>query len=300
MTTVPEATGAAPARAYGKQFVVLWLVISAILTPLVVIFLGPKIPPGNGSVQASEQVFSNEVMLGVVTPVCVLVLLFLIYALAAFRARGAGGRRRPADPRRLRDPDRLGGRDDRDGALPRRLRHLRAAQERLRRWPGPDGRVPSGRALERDGRAGDRAAVGVDVPLPDLRGRRDAAPRPAGEHADQAARHLAGRGALLLGVPARREGRREPRASTTSPTSRRRGRGRSRSTAPSSAASGTATCSTPARSCRPPTSRPGSSSSRRTSRRSPSTCRRTRPPTSPTRSSAPDEPAPERKEPSER
>ena len=89
MSAVPEATGAAPAKAYGRQFVVLWLVISAIATPLVVIFLGPEIPPGNGSVQASEQVFSNEVMLGVVTPVCVLVLLFLVYAVAAFRARGA-------------------------------------------------------------------------------------------------------------------------------------------------------------------------------------------------------------------
>ena len=89
MSAVPEVTGAAPAKAYGRQFVVLWLVISAIVTPLVVIFLGPEIPPGNGSVQASEQVFSNEVMLGVVTPVCVLVLLFLVYAVAAFRARGA-------------------------------------------------------------------------------------------------------------------------------------------------------------------------------------------------------------------
>ncbi len=89
MSTVPEVTGAAPAKAYGRQLVVLWLVISAIVTPLVVIFIGPEIPPGNGSVQASEQVFSNEVMLGVVTPVCVLVLLFLVYAVAAFRARGA-------------------------------------------------------------------------------------------------------------------------------------------------------------------------------------------------------------------
>jgi cytochrome c oxidase subunit 2 len=89
MSTAPHASGAAPTRAYGKQFVVLWIVISAIVTPLVVIFIGPKIPPGNGSVQATEQVFSNQVMLGVVTPVCVLVLLFLVYAVAAFRARGA-------------------------------------------------------------------------------------------------------------------------------------------------------------------------------------------------------------------
>ena len=89
MSAVPDVTGAPPAKSHGRQFVVLWVVISAIVTPLVVIFVGPKIPPGNGSVQASEQVFSNEVMLGVVTPVCVLVLLFLVYAVAAFRARGS-------------------------------------------------------------------------------------------------------------------------------------------------------------------------------------------------------------------
>jgi cytochrome c oxidase subunit II len=89
MSSVPHASGAPSGTAHGKRFVVLWLVISAIVTPLVVVFIGPEIPPGNGSVQASEQVFSNEVMLGVVTPVCVLVLLFLIYAVAAFRARGA-------------------------------------------------------------------------------------------------------------------------------------------------------------------------------------------------------------------
>ena len=89
MSSVPHATGAPSARTHGKRFVVLWLLISVIVTPLVVIFIGPKIPPGNGSVQATEQVFSNEVMLGVVTPVCVFVLLFLVYAGAAFRARGA-------------------------------------------------------------------------------------------------------------------------------------------------------------------------------------------------------------------
>jgi cytochrome c oxidase subunit II len=88
MSSVPHATGAPTARAYGKQFIVLWVVLSVILTPLLVIFIGPKIPPGNGSVQASEQVFSNQVMLGLVTPVCVLVLLFLVYAVVLFRARG--------------------------------------------------------------------------------------------------------------------------------------------------------------------------------------------------------------------
>jgi cytochrome c oxidase subunit 2 len=91
MSTVPHVNEP-PSRAdvaHGRRFVALWLVLSAIATPLVAIFLGPAIPPGNGSAQATEQVFSNEVLVAVSTPVCVLVLLFLVYVLVSFRAGGA-------------------------------------------------------------------------------------------------------------------------------------------------------------------------------------------------------------------
>jgi len=90
MSTVSHANepGSRPDVAHGRRFLALWLVISAIATPLVAIFVGPEIPPGNGSAQATEQVFSNEVMVAVVTPVCVLVLLFLVYGLVSFRAGG--------------------------------------------------------------------------------------------------------------------------------------------------------------------------------------------------------------------
>ena len=46
---------------------------------------------------------------------------------------------------------------------------------------------------------------------PDLRRRRDHAPRAAGQPDGRTARHLAGRDPLLLGLPARRQGRRQPR-----------------------------------------------------------------------------------------
>src|SRR5438132_4290857 len=75
------------AVAHGKRFVVAWLALSAIATPLVAIFLGPAIPPGNGSAQASEQVFSNIVMVSISTPVCVFVVLFLAYVFVNFRSR---------------------------------------------------------------------------------------------------------------------------------------------------------------------------------------------------------------------
>jgi cytochrome c oxidase subunit 2 len=88
MSTVPHATPGSSGRGvpHGRRFVVLWLVLSAIATPLVAIYLGPVIPPGNGSTQATEQVFDNQVMVSVVTPICVLVLLFLIYVLTVFRS----------------------------------------------------------------------------------------------------------------------------------------------------------------------------------------------------------------------
>ena len=61
-----------------------------------------------------------------------------------------------------------------DRALPRRLRDVRAAPDRLGRRPGPEARSSCPSGPEAAG-AGDRAAVGVHVPLPDLRRRRDAA-----------------------------------------------------------------------------------------------------------------------------
>ena len=74
---------------HGRRFVVLWIVLSAILTPIVAIFLGPAIPPGNGSEQATSQVFDNTVLVSVSTPICVLVVLFLVYGLISFRSRSA-------------------------------------------------------------------------------------------------------------------------------------------------------------------------------------------------------------------
>jgi cytochrome c oxidase subunit II len=93
MASVPQTTDNRGVS-HGRRLIVLWLVISVIVTPLVVIFVGRNIPPGNGSTQATEQVFDNQVLVGVATPVSVLIILFLVYALVAFgsrRAEVAGG-----------------------------------------------------------------------------------------------------------------------------------------------------------------------------------------------------------------
>ena len=75
----------------------LWLVLSVIATPIVAIFLGPAIPPGNGSEQATGQVLDNTVLVSVATPICIFVLLFVGYALVLFRARSGDTQDGPAD-----------------------------------------------------------------------------------------------------------------------------------------------------------------------------------------------------------
>jgi cytochrome c oxidase subunit II len=70
-----------------RRVALLWLIASAIATPLVVVLLGPNMPPGNLSSEASGQVVTNMVMLGMVTPVVLLVLIYFGYAIIVFRAR---------------------------------------------------------------------------------------------------------------------------------------------------------------------------------------------------------------------
>jgi cytochrome c oxidase subunit 2 len=74
-----------------RRVSLIWLVASIILTPIVVLVLAPGMPPGNGSVEASGQVVDNTVLLGVSTPVALVVLVYFIYALFAFREREPAG-----------------------------------------------------------------------------------------------------------------------------------------------------------------------------------------------------------------
>jgi cytochrome c oxidase subunit 2 len=75
---------------HGRNFIVGWLVLSAIATPIMAFVVGPMIPPGNGSAQATGQVFDNEVLVAVAAPIFVFVVLFLIFASTVFRSDGTG------------------------------------------------------------------------------------------------------------------------------------------------------------------------------------------------------------------
>ena len=72
---------------HGLRVIVAWLVLSAISTPLVAIYVGPLIPPGNASAQGQGQVFDNQVMTSLVTPILCLLAVFFGYGLVKFHAR---------------------------------------------------------------------------------------------------------------------------------------------------------------------------------------------------------------------
>jgi cytochrome c oxidase subunit 2 len=81
---------------HARRFAILWVVASLIATPLVIVLLGPILPPGNGSEQASGHVTDNTVLLAMATPVLLLVVLYLIYAVIVFRQPKGGVLEGPA------------------------------------------------------------------------------------------------------------------------------------------------------------------------------------------------------------
>ena len=72
-------------RHHLRNFTLLWVISSLILTPIIVFVVGPGLPPGSGSVEASGQVTDNTVLMGMATPVALLVIVYLAYAIWAFR-----------------------------------------------------------------------------------------------------------------------------------------------------------------------------------------------------------------------
>jgi cytochrome c oxidase subunit II len=70
---------------HARRFGLIWLSATIVATPLVIVLLGPILPPGNGSEQAAGKVTDNTVLLAMATPVLLLVLIYLLYAVIYFR-----------------------------------------------------------------------------------------------------------------------------------------------------------------------------------------------------------------------
>ncbi|HEY4452496.1 MAG TPA: cytochrome c oxidase subunit II [Solirubrobacteraceae bacterium] len=91
-----EAHPGTPEPNHARRFTAIWLGASVIATPLVVLLLGPELPPGKGSEQAAGQVTDNTVLLGMATPVLLLVVIYLLYAIIVFRQPRGGVLEGPA------------------------------------------------------------------------------------------------------------------------------------------------------------------------------------------------------------
>ena len=63
----------------------IWLVLSAIFMPLVYFVLGPHLPPGTDSNQASSQQYDNTVLATVATPVFLFIWVYVGYAVKNWR-----------------------------------------------------------------------------------------------------------------------------------------------------------------------------------------------------------------------
>ena len=95
MSSEAPAVGS-PEPDHLRRFGTIWIVATLIALPLVIFVLGPELPPGNGSDAASGQVTDNTVLLAMATPVLLMVVIYLIYAIINFRQPKGGMLEGPA------------------------------------------------------------------------------------------------------------------------------------------------------------------------------------------------------------
>ena len=87
MSTVAGPLARLPRQ--GRQVFLMWLVATAIAEPLIVLVLGPHLPPGRMTSEAGAQTDANVLMTALVAPIVLLLWIYFGYSLVVFRARGA-------------------------------------------------------------------------------------------------------------------------------------------------------------------------------------------------------------------
>jgi cytochrome c oxidase subunit 2 len=73
---------------HGRRIVVIWLVLTAIAVPLIVFVLGPHLPPGRMTSEASAQRDANIVLTALLFPIALLVVVAFVYSCISFRQSG--------------------------------------------------------------------------------------------------------------------------------------------------------------------------------------------------------------------
>lgn len=96
MSSSVAPTPAAGEPNHARRFTTIWIVASLIAVPLVIFVLGPHLPPGKGASAAGEQVTDNIVLTAMATPVLLLVVIYLFYAVINFRQPKGGMLEGPA------------------------------------------------------------------------------------------------------------------------------------------------------------------------------------------------------------
>lgn len=86
--STPSAGGATREPRHGLRILLLWMLASAIATPIVYFVWGPHMPPGRLTDAARGQQWDNTVLGTVATPVVLMVWVYFGYAIAFFRQRG--------------------------------------------------------------------------------------------------------------------------------------------------------------------------------------------------------------------
>ena len=76
-----------PEPPHFRRILIVWAALSIIATPIVVLVWAPDLPPGKSADAASGQVTDNTVLLGLVTPIVALIIVYFAYALIVFRRR---------------------------------------------------------------------------------------------------------------------------------------------------------------------------------------------------------------------
>jgi cytochrome c oxidase subunit 2 len=90
---VSAAGGAAagqsrPEPRHVRRIALIWAAATVILVPIVIFVIGPSIPPGHASQQASDQHQVNVTLSALATPIVLVVWVYFGYAVVVFRQRG--------------------------------------------------------------------------------------------------------------------------------------------------------------------------------------------------------------------
>ena len=76
-----------PEPPHFRRILILWAALSIIATPIVVLVFAPGLPPGKDATAGASQVVDNTVLLGLVTPIAALIIVYFAYSLVVFRRR---------------------------------------------------------------------------------------------------------------------------------------------------------------------------------------------------------------------